>query len=88
MERATSVLQQSRIEKFQLTDGPPVPWCTTRTGFTRSLDDDAHKALRAQVEPKGAIRIVVVPDKERVAATFFGAGCPDSEHKPRLAIVP
>ena len=30
MERATSVLQQSRIEKFQLTDGPPVPWCTTQ----------------------------------------------------------
>ncbi len=60
----------------------------TENVFTLALDEAARAALRDQVKSAGKIRIVVVPDGEVVAATFFGAMAEKPEQKPRLAVLP
>jgi hypothetical protein len=60
----------------------------TENVYALTLDEAARTALKDQVKSAERIRIVVVPDGEEVAATFFGAGSEKAEQKPRLAIVP
>jgi hypothetical protein len=42
--------------------------------------------LRGQLKAGGMILIVVVPDDEEVAATYFEAGSEPEGNRPRLAI--
>ncbi len=52
--------------------------------FTLTLDDEARASLKERAAKGGAIVVLVVPDNETVAATYFGAGADEAAHRPRL----
>lgn len=54
--------------------------------FTLTLDEAATGYLRARSAKGEAIRLVLVPDDEDVAATYFGSGADDSARRPRLKL--
>jgi hypothetical protein len=54
--------------------------------FTLTLDDGARAFVKAQASKGGTLRIVVVPDDETVAATYFGAGNATPANRPKLTI--
>lgn len=56
--------------------------------FTLTLDDEARHFVRDRAAKGEPIRIVVVPDDEAVAATYFGAGSDDASRRPKLAARP
>jgi hypothetical protein len=56
--------------------------------FTLTPDQAGRTYLRDQVKAGGTILIVVVPDDEEVAATYFGAGSEPEGNRPRLSIEP
>ena len=53
--------------------------------FALTLDDEARKSVSDRAAKGEPIRIVVAPDDEAVAATYFGAGSDDASRRPRLA---
>jgi hypothetical protein len=54
--------------------------------FALTLDDGARAFVKAQAARGGTIRIVVVPDDDTVAATYFGAGIATPANRPKLTI--
>jgi hypothetical protein len=61
-----------------------------RTGqadtFNLMPDEAGQRYLRGQLKAGGAIWIVVVPDDQDVAATYFGAGSEPVGNRSRLVI--
>lgn len=49
-----------------------------------TLDDEAKAFLAERAAKGGTVTILVVPDDETVAATYFGAGADDASRKPKL----
>jgi hypothetical protein len=54
--------------------------------FTLSLDESARKLVERRLGTTGEIHLLITPDDEDVAATYFGAGEAESERRPRLAL--
>jgi hypothetical protein len=54
--------------------------------FPLTLDAEAESALREQWNRGGVLRLIVVPDNEDVAATYFGAGNATPSNRPKLTI--
>jgi hypothetical protein len=54
--------------------------------FDLKPDEAGRTYLRDQLKAGGTIVIVVVPDDEAVAATYFGAGSEPERNRPRLVI--
>jgi hypothetical protein len=54
--------------------------------FALTPDEAGRTYLRGQLKAGGTILIVVVPDHDEVAATYFGAGSEPLENRPRLVI--
>lgn len=52
--------------------------------FALTLDEKTRSSIRDRAAKGDPIRIVVVPDDESVAATYFGAGSDDASRRPRL----
>jgi hypothetical protein len=59
---------------------------TRRTLIKLTLDEAGRGYLKDRLKAGGTILIVVVPDDEDVAATFFGAGSEPEGNRPRLVI--
>jgi hypothetical protein len=61
-----------------------------RTGqadtFALTLEQAGRAYLRGQLKAGGTILIVLVPDDEEVAATYFGAGSEPEANRPQLVI--
>jgi hypothetical protein len=51
-----------------------------------SLGDEAKSYLRFQINEGGPIRLLVVPDDDTVAATYFGAGNATESNRPKIMI--
>ena len=62
----------------------------TETGHTETLTLTLNEAalgyLRARATKGENIRLVLVPDDEDVAATYFGSGADDESRRPRLKV--
>jgi hypothetical protein len=54
--------------------------------FTLTLNEAAAGYLRARAAKGEAIRLILVPDDEDVAATYFGSGADDATRRPRLKV--
>jgi hypothetical protein len=54
--------------------------------FALTLDRAGRTYLRGQLKAGATILIVVVPDDEQVAATYFGAGSAPEGNRPRLVV--
>lgn len=54
--------------------------------FTLTLDEAARKLLEGRLGNKGEIHLLIIPDDEDVAATYFGAGEEESGRRPRLTL--
>ncbi len=54
--------------------------------FSLMLDEDARKLLEGRLEGKGELHVLIVPDDDGVAATYFGAGEEETRHRPRLTL--
>ena len=52
--------------------------------FSLTLDDEAASFVKERAAKGQTIAILVVPDDDTVAATYFGAGADDPARKPRL----
>ncbi len=49
-----------------------------------TLDDASRKYVEGRAAKGESIRIIMVPDDESVAATYFGSGADDAARKPKL----
>jgi hypothetical protein len=56
--------------------------------FALALDDEARKVLSDRIAQGKEVFVLVVPDDDDVAATYFGAGQEDAMKRPRLKITP
>jgi hypothetical protein len=54
--------------------------------FSLTLDEAAGGYLRARAAKGETIRLILVPDDEDVAATYFGSGADDAARRPRLKV--
>ncbi len=54
--------------------------------FVLTLDEAAAGYLRARAAKGKTIRLVLVPDDEDVAATYFGSGADEASRRPRLKV--
>jgi hypothetical protein len=54
--------------------------------FVFALDEMARKKLNEVIRAGGSVHIVVAPDDDEVAATYFGAGNQTETNRPRLKI--
>jgi hypothetical protein len=54
--------------------------------FTLTLDDATRGLLQTRLKDGGEIRLLIVPDDEQVAATYFGAGAEEGTRRPRLTL--
>jgi hypothetical protein len=54
--------------------------------FPLTLNADAEAYLRGQLEKGGDIRLIIAPDGDDVAATYFGAGNQTPSNRPKLTI--
>jgi hypothetical protein len=54
--------------------------------FRLTLDEAARKLLEGRLGTKGEIHLLIIPDDEGVAATYFGAGEEEVGRRPRLAL--
>jgi hypothetical protein len=54
--------------------------------FNFTLGDSARKYVADQFNAGGAILVVVAPDDEQVAATYFGAGNETEANRPRISL--
>jgi hypothetical protein len=54
--------------------------------FKLTSDEAAQRYLRNQLKAGGTIWIVVFPDDEEVATTYFGTGSEPEANRPRLEI--
>jgi len=54
--------------------------------FKLTLSDAAEAYLREQLKRGGDIRLIVAPDGEDVAATYFGVGAPMESNRPKLTV--
>ena len=52
--------------------------------FALTLDDEARAFLKERAAKGGTIAVLVVPDNDTVAATYFGAGADEAARKPKL----
>jgi hypothetical protein len=51
-----------------------------------TLNDEGEAYLRGQLQKGGDIRLIVAPDSDDVAATYFGAGDKTASNRPKLTI--
>jgi hypothetical protein len=51
-----------------------------------TLDDASRAYVEKQLAEGAAIRVVIVPADDQVAATYFGAACENPDQRPRLSI--
>lgn len=56
--------------------------------FALTLDDEAKAFLKDRAGKGGSVAILVVPDNDTVAATYFGAGADEADRRPRLKTKP
>jgi hypothetical protein len=54
--------------------------------YALTPSEEAEKVLRERINAGGRLRLLIVPDDDDVAATFFGAGARDATSRPKLAI--
>jgi hypothetical protein len=54
--------------------------------FSLRVEGEGEMYLRGELNRKGKIRILMVPDSDDVAATYFGAGNSSPSNRPKLAI--
>jgi hypothetical protein len=54
--------------------------------FALTLDEAARKLLGRRLDGQGEIHLLIIPDDDGVAATFFGAGEEEAGRRPRLAL--
>ncbi|HEV3163173.1 MAG TPA: hypothetical protein VGZ22_03965 [Isosphaeraceae bacterium] len=54
--------------------------------YLLTIDGDAEAYLRGQCNSGGEIRLIVVPDSDDVAATYFGAGERNAANRPKLTM--
>jgi len=74
-------------EKSPLASGEFKPKETGHTDtFTLTLNEAAGGYLRARAAKGETIRLILVPDDEDVAATYFGSGADDAARRPRLKV--
>jgi hypothetical protein len=74
-------------EKSALGSGEFKPRATGDSDtFTLTLNEAAAGYLRARAAKGEAIRLILVPDDEDVAATYFGSGADDAARRPRLKV--
>ncbi len=52
--------------------------------FSLALNEAAFTYLADRAARGETIRVIIVPDDEDVAATYFGSGAEDATRKPRL----
>lgn len=51
-----------------------------------TLDEEGRDSLRDQLAKRAPVRLVIVPDDDDVAATYFGSGGADPSTRPKLSI--
>jgi hypothetical protein len=54
--------------------------------FSLRVEGEGEMYLRGELNRKGKIRILMVPDSDDVAATYFGAGNSSASNRPKLTI--
>jgi hypothetical protein len=54
--------------------------------FSLSVEGEGEKYLRGELNRHGKIRLILVPDSDEVAATYFGAGNASASNRPKLTI--
>ena len=55
--------------------------------FTLALDETARNELHKVIKGGGTLHIVVAPEDDDVAATYFGAGNETEANRPRIKLV-